>query len=82
VNNQYILRAQSGASVDATVLAERLSAFEGVQVLDRSPKMLLVSGAHASVLRGVEGVTGWTLIPNGVVTLPDVRQKIRQAARR
>jgi hypothetical protein len=73
---RYILRyAQSQAAPADHVHAIR--SMPGVQVLDESPKMLLVDADESALREKLKGMPGWSMHNEQGYPLPDTRKKIR-----
>jgi hypothetical protein len=72
---RYVLRYGNGPSAPGEHVETILST-EGVRLIDKSPKMLLVDGDEAALRRKIGGLQGWSLNPEQQVPLPDTRKKI------
>ena len=48
----------------------------GLQVLDESPRMLLVDGEESALREKLKAMPGWSLHPEQSYPLPDTRKKI------
>ena len=79
---RFILRANPGQApeLDAEGLEQRLRKSHGVQVLDRTPRMLLVGGERAELELALHGCRGWTLMPESTTPLPDPRPRLKGKA--
>ena len=73
--DRYILRYGGPASIPAQHL-ESIRSIPGLQVIDQSPKMLLVGGDESSLRAKLKDMPGWTIHPEQDYALPDTRQKI------
>lgn len=56
-------------------VAGRLRA-AGVEIVDETPHMLLVSGAKKNISRAVNDAEGWSLTAETGIALPPTREKI------
>lgn len=74
--NQFVLR-YSGKSVTPDANLESIRATPGLQVLDESPKMMLVGGEESMLQEKLKDLPGWTMHPLTSVPLPDTRKKVR-----
>ena len=74
--SRYILRYGGSESIPAEHL-ESLRSTPGLQVLDQSPKMLLVDGDEATLREKLKKMPEWSLHPEVEYPLPDTRKKIR-----
>ena len=72
---RYILRygAQSSAPVEHL---QAIRSTPGVQVLDESPRMLLVDGEESALRVRLKGMPGWSLHKEESIPLPDARKKL------
>jgi hypothetical protein len=48
----------------------------GFQIIDRSPKMLLVDGEESALREKLKGMPGWSIHPEQEYPLPDTRRKL------
>jgi hypothetical protein len=72
---RYILRYDGSASMP-TQHSDGIRSIPGLQVIDESPKMLLVSGEESSLREKLKDLPGWSIHPEQDYQLPDTRQKI------
>jgi len=73
--SRYILRY--GGSQPAPVEhVQSIRATPGLQVIDQSPKMLLVDADESALRERLKGMTGWSIHPEQSYPLPDTRKKI------
>ncbi len=73
---RFILRYRGGGPrPDAD--AAGIAALAGVEVLDDSPRMLLVDGPEDTLRTAVAGLPGWAIGEERSVPLPDVRRRPR-----
>lgn len=57
-------------------LPRHLDATAGVQVLDESPRMLLVDASRKALDRAMQGYSDWEVVPETFTALPDPRARI------
>ncbi|MBL8361805.1 MAG: hypothetical protein JNN18_15035 [Rubrivivax sp.] len=74
---RFILRATGAPRADAERLAEALSGQRGVRVLDRTPRMLLVTGPRPAVEGAMHAFAGWVLAPETMTPLPDPKPRLK-----
>lgn len=79
MNKRFILRRTS--KVEPGVpgqleLPRHLDATAGVQLLDESPRMLLVDASRKTLDRAMKGYSGWEVVPETFTALPDPRVQI------
>ena len=72
---RYILRYGGSSSAPAEHV-QSILATPGLQVIDKSPKMLLVDADEAAVREKIRGMPGWSVHPEQQYPLPDTRLKI------
>lgn len=72
--NRYILRYGGGATMPATHV-ENIRSIPGLEVIDESPKMLLVGGEESSLREKLKDLPGWSIHPEQEYSLPDTRKK-------
>jgi hypothetical protein len=72
---RYILRYGKAPSAPEEHVQTILST-QGVQVIDKSPNMLLVEGDEAALRKKIDDLQGWSLHPEQQYPLPDTRHKI------
>lgn len=80
MNSRYILRAAAGAQPSGEALALLLQQGRAVQVLDQSPRMLLVCGDAAALAAALQACNGWQLMPETTTPRPDPRPRVRKGA--
>jgi hypothetical protein len=73
-----ILRRMSEEAATAEEAAKRVSAGEGVTVLDEKPSSLLVEGEPDAILAIAEKLDGWSLLDFNKVSRPDTRQRVKR----
>ena len=72
---RYILRYGGSSPVPAQHL-DSIRSIPGLQIIDESPKMLLVGGEESSLREKLKHLPGWSIHPEQGYSLPDTRQKI------
>jgi hypothetical protein len=72
---RYVLRYGGPSSAPAQHL-DSIRSIPGLQVLDESPKMLLVGGDESSLREKLKHLPGWSIHPEQDYSLPDTREKI------
>jgi hypothetical protein len=72
---RYILRYGVSGSAPAEHV-HRILATPGVQLIDQSPKMLLVDADESALREQIKNLPGWSVHPEQQYPLPDTRQKI------
>lgn len=77
MTRRFILRATGTPGADVERLAEALTGLRGVQVLDRTPRMLLVSGPRPAVEGAMHAFDGWVLAPETMTPLPDPKPRLK-----
>ncbi len=73
--NRYILRFGGSSSIPAGHL-ESIRSIPGLQVIDQSPQMLLVSGEESALQEKLKEMPGWSIHPESQYPLPDTRHKL------
>jgi hypothetical protein len=73
---RFILRYR-GAGPHPAGDAERIATLPGVEVIDDSPRMLLVEGPANALRAAVADMPGWVIAAERAVPLPDVRRRPR-----
>jgi hypothetical protein len=76
-----VLRRTSDASGDASApdaLHAHLQALAGVQVIDASPRMMLVDAPEDVLQEAVGAHQGWVMAPETTTPLPDTRAKLKR----
>jgi hypothetical protein len=73
--SRYILRYAQPQSAPAEHL-ESILATPGLQVIDQSPKMLLVDAEESALREKLKGLPGWSMHTELGYPLPDTRQKL------
>ena len=79
MSNQFILRCRQKIILPQQI--DEISEISGVEILDRSPKMLLVEGEEIRLYDFVDSHKGWVLIPVMEYRLPDQQKKIKKDSR-
>lgn len=74
---RFILRAGPDATPDGDALTARLRVCASVQVLDRSPRMLLVAAEESELAAALRECRGWSMIPEATTPLPDPRPHVK-----
>ncbi|MDE2613688.1 MAG: hypothetical protein KGL78_09625 [Burkholderiales bacterium] len=74
---RFILRAGPDATPDGDVLTARLRVCASVQVLDRSPRMLLVAAEESELAAALQGCRGWSMVPETITPRPDPRPRVK-----
>lgn len=78
MTSRFILRAAAGAQPSGEALALQLQQGHGVQVLDQSPRMLLVCADAAALAAALQACSGWQLMPETTTPRPDPRPRVRR----
>jgi hypothetical protein len=73
---RYILRYR-GAAARPDTDAARIAALPGVEVVDDSPRMLLVDAPETTLREALKGMAGWVMSAERPVPLPDARRRPR-----
>lgn len=74
---RFVLRYDDAGSGSAPAAhLESIRSTAGVQVLDASPKMMLVDGGEAALRDKLKAMPGWSMHPEQEIPLPDTRQTI------
>jgi hypothetical protein len=74
---RFILRYRpAGPRPDAD--ARRIAALPGVELVDDSPRMLLVDGPEAALRAALADLPAWVMTAETSVPLPDVRRRPRR----
>jgi len=68
----------TGSGSAPTSFVEQVRGHEGVSILDESPRMLLVEGPEAELQRLLETASGWLLVPERSISLPDLRPRVKR----
>jgi hypothetical protein len=77
MTGRFVLRYRgSGARPAGDV--ERVAALPGVELLDETPRMLLVAGPEEALRDAVAAMPGWVMAPDAAVPFPDVRRRPRR----
>ena len=77
---RFVLRYRGrGPRPDADV--ERIAAVVGVEVLDDTPRALLVDGPAEALRTTLAELGRWAMSPERPVPLPDLRRRPRSRAR-
>jgi hypothetical protein len=77
MTGRFVLRYRgSGARPAADV--DRLAALPEVELVDETPRMLLVAGPEETLRDAVAAMPGWVMAPDAAVPLPDVRRRPRK----
>jgi len=74
---RFILR-YTGDGPAPTSFVEQVRSHQDVSILDMSPRMLLVDGPEAVLRRLLETSSGWLLVPERSVSLPDPRPQVER----
>lgn len=76
---RFVLRYRHPGQIPDEQLSS-IDRLEGVRILDRSPRMLLVDGDEATLQAFVESIPGWVLLPGDIkqYQLPDPRPRPRK----
>jgi hypothetical protein len=77
---RYILRYR-GAGPCPERDVELIAALPGVEVLDESPRMLLVDATEEDLRTTIADLRGWVMSAETAVPLPDVRRRPRHRSR-
>jgi len=73
--SRYILRYGGSHSIPTEHL-DSIRSTPGLQVIDESPKMLLVDGEESTLRQKLKEMPGWSIHPEQEYPLPDTRQKL------
>jgi hypothetical protein len=73
--NQFVLR-YNGSSLTPAANLDSIRSTPGVQILDESPRMLLVGGDESTLQAKLKDLPDWSLHSLNEVPLPDTRKKI------
>lgn len=73
--SRYILR-YGGSQETPAEHVESIRSVPGIQVIDESPKMLLVDGEESALREKIKDLPGWSIHPEKGYPLPDTRQKL------
>lgn len=73
---RYILRYTGGTTPPAADLAA-IAGRDGMTVVERTPKMLLVEATEPTVQELVGELAGWVATPERFIPPPDTRKKPR-----
>lgn len=79
MSTRFVLRrtGKSEPGVPSQVaLPRHLDATAGVQVLDETPRMLLVDASRKVLDRALKGYSDWEVVPETFTPLPDPRVQI------
>lgn len=74
---RYILRF-SGEGPGPAADVKRIQAAARVQVLDESPRMLLVETSEERLRQVISSLPGWSWTPERKIRLPDTRPRVRR----
>jgi hypothetical protein len=74
---RFILR-YTGSGPTSASFVEQVRSHQDVSILDESPHMLLVDGPEAVLRRLLETSSGWLLVPESSVSLPDPRPQVER----
>ncbi len=77
MTGRFVLRYRGPGAPPAADVA-RLSALADVEVLDETPRTLLVAGPEEALRHAVASMPGWVMAPEVAVPLPDVRRRARR----
>jgi hypothetical protein len=72
---RYILRYEN-APVAPDENIQAILKIPGIEIVDRSPNMLLVDADEGKLREGLGGLQGWSLHPEQQYPLPDSRRNI------
>jgi len=70
---RWVLRHRGGVAPDVDV--ERLACLPGVEVVDFSPRALLVAGPEDVLRAAIAELAGWAMSAEASVPVPDVRPR-------
>jgi hypothetical protein len=73
--SRFILRYGGSSSIPAESL-KSIRTIPGLEVIDQSPKMLLVGGEESALREKLKDMPSWSMHAESAYPLPDVRQKI------
>ena len=73
---RYVLRYRGAGSRPETDV-EVIAALPGVEVVDDSPRVLLVDGPAGALRGALAALPDWTMSRERLVPLPDVRRRPR-----
>jgi hypothetical protein len=73
--SRYILRYGGLQSIPADHV-NSIRSLPGVQVIDESPKMLLVEGEDSALREKIKEMPEWSIHPEKGYPIPDTRQKL------
>jgi hypothetical protein len=74
--SKFVLR-YNGSSPNPAVSLDSIRSTPGVQVLDESPRMMLVGGEESTLQAKLKDLPDWSMYPLNEVPLPDTRKKTR-----
>jgi len=74
---RFIIRFRGTGSIPADDI-ERIRALPGTDVIDSTPRMLLVEAPDEEVKALVESMPEWVLSPEQTVLVPDPRPKVAE----
>lgn len=78
---RYVLRYRGRGPRPAADVG-RVGALPGVEIVDDSPRMLLVDGPEKALRAALADLPGWVMSAETAVPLPDVRRRLRQRSPR
>ena len=73
--SRYALRYNGPESMP-TEHVNAIRSTQGLQVVDESPKMLLVDGNESTLREKLKQMPGWSIHPVQEYKLPDTRQRL------
>lgn len=73
--SRFVLRYGGSEAMPADHLSA-IRSTPGLQVIDESPKMLLVDGEESALQQKLKAMPGWSLHPEQTYQMPDTRKRI------
>ena len=75
--SRFILRFRGGSEASPQDI-ERICSVPNLQVIDRvSQKMLLVEAAEDELRATIDAMSGWVMVPEQMIRMPDPRVKVK-----